>query len=172
VGGFTVLVEAGGKPDASRIAPHCKSAPREWSCLLAARHRLDLAETIPPRSSWQGDQRIRAAVIAAPALGYLFDRSALASVQLPVQLWQAGADRTIVEPWGAQPVKQGLPRPPDFHFVAGAGHADFTAPCAPLPADPPASPCPPEFGFDRVAFHAAFNAAIVGFLTRWLDPGT
>jgi len=169
-GAFTVLVAAGGVPDVGKIAPHCRAAPAEWSCVMAARHRLDLAETPMPRGAWGRDGRIKAASIAAPAAGYLFDTSGLEAVRIPVQLWQAGDDQTVPEPWSVTPIREGLPGAPEFHFVRGAGHRDFGAPCAASVMASHPSLCRDASGFDRAAFHQMFNAAIVAFFSKML-PG-
>ena len=91
LGAFTVLTVAGGRPDLNRIAPHCRLAASEWSCAVARGH-LDIAEDPPPIINWVRDPRIKAVVIAAPALGYLFGKQGLKDVTMPVQLWQASPD--------------------------------------------------------------------------------
>jgi predicted dienelactone hydrolase len=171
VGGFTALVLLGGKPDARQIAPHCRRAPAEWSCGLGAAHQLEIAANPPRPEWWSADRRIKAAVVAAPALGYLFGKTGLSAVNVPVQLWRAERDHVLVWPWSATPVARDLPAPPDYHVVPGADHADFTAPCAAGVARRFPRLCRDPSGFDRAAFHVGFNNAVVGFFTRWLMPG-
>ena len=116
-GGFTVLAAAGGRPDWSRIVPHCAEHPDFYDCRLIGSH---------PRA--QGthpivrDGRIRAIVIAAPALGFTFDRAGLRTVTMPVQLWRAEDDGILPAPYYADAVRVALPHPPEFHDVPGAGH--------------------------------------------------
>ena len=101
------------------------------------------------------DRRIKAIVVATPALGFTFDRSGLRTVTVPVQLWRAGDDRILPAPWYADAVRAALPRSPEFHDVAGAGHFDSLAPCA---ADAPRLPiCDGVPGFDRNGFHRALG---------------
>lgn len=69
MGGFAGLVTLGGAPDFSRVIAHCKEHPLEIACeivkpLLAERQILDAPATTDRR-----DERIRAAVIVAPAIG-------------------------------------------------------------------------------------------------------
>ena len=72
-GGLTGVAAIGGAPDMSLMAPHCRAHPDFYDCKLIARAGLDLAKVPPPpRDVWLADRRIRAAVIAAPALGFVF----------------------------------------------------------------------------------------------------
>ena len=155
-GGFTVLAAAGGRPDLSLTAPHCAAHPDFFDCRLVAAH---------PRTAmpWPAirDTRIKALVVAAPALGFSFGEHGLRNVRVPVQLWRADADQILPAPFYADAVRAALPLTPDFHSVPGAGHFDFLAPCA-YAADAPV-PCGSAPGFDRAAFHAEFNAAVVRF---------
>jgi predicted dienelactone hydrolase len=169
VGGFTALVAAGGRPDAARLPPHCRTAPTEWPCSMAARPALDLAAGPIPPSAWRSGVPIRAVVLAAPAMGYLFDGGGLANVRIHVQLWEATNDQVLAEPWSAQAVQHDLPIPPELHVVQGADHADFGAPCRPEIATGPMRPfCLDASGFDRTQFHKIFDQEVVRFFRRWL----
>jgi predicted dienelactone hydrolase len=126
-GGFTVLAAAGGIPDLSRIAGHCRANPAFYDCTLTAAHLPGSRAS----QRWTHDMRIKAVVAAAPALGFTFTRAGLAGVGQPVQLWQAEKDRVLPSPWYAEPVRAALSRAPEFHNVTGADHFDFLPPCAP-----------------------------------------
>lgn len=161
-GGFTVLAEAGGRPDLSSLTRHCVDHPAWFDCRLLASH----PHADRPAWSWQGDQRIKALVVAAPALGFAFDRAGLATLTMPIQLWRADDDEILPAPDYADAVRAALPRAPEFHAVRKAGHFDFLMPCT----SPDALPeiCSSRPSFDRAAFHRAFNARIVRFLTEAL----
>ncbi|WP_447406494.1 hypothetical protein, partial [Clostridium perfringens] len=73
------------------------------------------------------DPRIKAIVVAAPAIGFTFDRAGLEKVRIPVQLWRADNDQILPAPFYADAVRAALPIRPDFHAVSGAGHFDFLA---------------------------------------------
>lgn len=169
-GGFTVLAAAGGRPDLDRIGPHCEAHPDFYDCHLIAaeaargRHLRPAVFTPAPR--------LAALVVAAPALGFAFTRSGLAAIAAPVQLWQAGDDEILPAPHYVEPVAAGLPHPPDHHVAEGARHYDILAPCSPDLAAAAPEICASAPGFDRAAFHARFNAAIVAFFDRALRrPG-
>ncbi|GEB37169.1 dienelactone hydrolase [Gluconacetobacter liquefaciens] len=162
-GGFTVLAAAGARPDLAQFAPHCREHPGFYDCVLLRAH---------PRENgghgWVGrrDGRIKAIVVAAPALGFAFDRTGLAPVTIPVQLWKAGRDAILPAPYYADVVRDNLPQVPDFHLVPDAGHFDFLAPCIATAMSNPI--CTSRAGFDRSAFHARFNAAVVRFFQSHL----
>jgi predicted dienelactone hydrolase len=161
-GGFTVLAAAGGDPDLSRLADHCRANPAFYDCRLVAQHAATPnggqgARRLPH------DARLKALVVAAPALGFTFTRESLAHVTQPVQLWQAGGDQILPSPFYAEPVRDALPRKPEYVRVEGAGHFDFMPPCSPeLAANAPMI-CASTPGFDRAGFHQNFNGEMIRF---------
>ena len=153
-GGTTALVVLGGGPDLSSVPGHCAKTP-ELVCRLA--------KPGPAPLGWTHDSRVKAAVIAAPGYGFAFDRSGLAAVTVPVQLWAGGRDSTVPVATNAAIVRGLLPTPPEFHLVSGAGHLSFLPPCGlAKPLLPPAL-CADPPGFDRKAFHQTFNRDVVAF---------
>lgn len=158
-GGFTVLAAAGGRADLSRFAPHCAAHPAAYDCRLVGH-----AGSAPPEviTGFVSDARIRALVVAAPALGFTF-QGGLDGVTQPMQLWRADADRVLPAPDYADAVRATLPHPPEFHAVPGADHWDFLAPCTPALAQAAPAICGEIGSFDRPAFHRAFNAEVVRF---------
>ncbi|MFN7128804.1 MAG: alpha/beta hydrolase family protein [Brevundimonas sp.] len=164
-GGFTVLTAAGGEPDLTRILDHCRAHPDFYDCGLVA------TRGAPPPvgdQAWVHDTRIKSVVAAAPALGFAFTRKGLSGVHQPVQLWRAEGDHVLPSPFYAEPVRDALPRPPEYRAVPGADHFDFLPPCsAQLAAAAPAI-CTPTPGFDRAAFQDQFNREVIGFFRRTL----
>ncbi len=170
-GGFSVLALAGGRPDMSLVATHCKSHPRQFACGIA---RSRIAKTGDSHDSHPATPHaasprypLKAIVIAAPALGFTF-KGGLADVQIPVQLWRADEDEILPAPDYADVVRSALPTPPEFRAVPGAGHYDFLAPCSDALRRIAAPICRSAPGFDRSAFHTEFNAAVVDFFAREL----
>jgi predicted dienelactone hydrolase len=169
-GGFTVLAAIGGAPDFSKIRPHCEAHPDYFECTLNKR-----AAIAPPPAAGASDAtsfrdpRIKTAVIAAPALGYTFDREGLDPVTIPIQLWSAEFDHILPAPDYADSVRANLPRPPEFHLVAKADHFDFLAPCSAELAKIAPDICQSLSGFDRGEFHERFNAEVVRFFRETLQ---
>ena len=164
-GGFTVLVAAGGEPDLTTLAPHCKAHPDFFDCKLAAGHPLptDLSKAV-----WAHDARIKAVVSAAPALGYSFSKAGLSKVTVPLQLWRAADDQILPDPFYASTVRANLPQAPDYQVVPKAGHFDFLTPCNDQGRATAAAICGSAPGFDRAAFHQDFDTKVVGFFKAHL----
>ena len=157
-GGFTVLAAAGGDPDLALVVPHCAAHPDDYDCSLVRAHGAPNLAT----QTFVHDRRIRALVVAAPALGFTFAHG-LSSVSQPVQLWRADDDHVLPAPDYADAVRAALPSPPEFHTVPGADHFDFLAPCSDALAKVAPFICKSAPGFDRAAFHASFDKAVVAF---------
>jgi len=167
-GGFTVLSLAGGEPDLSRFAPHCRAHPAVYDCALVARSAGVMAAVAAAKPVWTHDPRLRAVVSAAPAVGFTFGTEGLKSVTVPVSLWRAEFDSVLPDPDYATAVQVALPRPPEFHLVANADHYDFLPPCNDILKRNAAFICPSRPGFDRARFHADFNREVVAFFRRTL----
>jgi predicted dienelactone hydrolase len=167
-GGLTVLIAAGGEPDLSRIGAHCTEHPAFFDCRLLAEHHVRPPPAGAKPLPFPHDTRMRAIVVAAPALGFTFTPDGLRHVTVPVQLWRADADTILPAPYYADAVRAALPAPPDFHTVPNAGHFDFLAPCSAALAHIAPPICVSAPGFDRARFHAVFNDAVVAFFKRTL----
>jgi predicted dienelactone hydrolase len=167
-GGFTALVDIGGQPDLSLVRPHCATHPTAFECGLTTKAGAAAPTALPSRADFSGDPRIRAAVVAAPALGFTFGREGLRGVHIPVQLWRPAEDHLLPNPDYAQSVRDNLPRAPEYHVVANADHFDFLAPCTDALARFAPEICVERPGFDRAAFHVQFDAAVVSFFKRTL----
>jgi predicted dienelactone hydrolase len=169
-GGFTTLALIGGRYDLRLIEPHCDSHPSEYTCQLVAANAASVQATavLPPGAEGT-DARIRAAVIAAPALGFTFTQQGLSDVRVPLLLWRAADDQVLPQPFYAQAVYDALPVKPRYVVVPHAGHYDFLAPCSDALARRVPNICTSEPEFDRAAFHRQFDAAIVDFFNANLQ---
>lgn len=167
-GGFTALVNVGGQPDLGKVLSHCAAHPDHFACMLISQRGAGARLTAIAATAQMHERRIRVAVIVAPALGFTFDAAALSRVDIPVQLWRAEDDVILPHPWYSEAVRVSLPRKPDYHVVAKAGHFDFLAPCnAKLAAIAPPI-CESQEGFDRAAFHRRFNGDVIGHFKKFL----
>lgn len=166
-GGFTVTALAGGISDPARIRRHCEEQPAFFACRLFAQQPID-ASGWRPRGH---DTRVKAAVIAGPALGLAFTDESLAAIRIPIQLWQAAEDEILPAPFNVEPVRDRLGRPPEYHRVTGAMHYDFLPPCAPEMMAALPVLCHSKPGFDRAAFHRMFNREVVRFFRDAFGPG-
>ena len=168
-GGFTVLVAAGGVPDLSEIAKYCEAHADHDLCAALKHAGADPHfGTDVPADAWVHDPRIKAAVIAAPAFGFAFGRAGLSSVRIPIQLWRAADDRHQPHPYYDEAVRAALPRAPEYHVIANAGHYDFLPPCDARLSRKAPDLCNSTPGFDRTAFHEQFNADVVQFFQTTL----
>ena len=165
-GAFTVLAAAGRTPDIGRINALCAAHPAFFDCRLIGGAAAAPTQPVLTRTP----HVLRGLVVAAPALGFTFGPGSLAALTMPVQLWQAAEDVILPTPNYAEPVQAALPNPPEFHSVAGAGHFDFMSPCPEGMARAVPAICGSAPGFDRVAFHARFNADMIRFMTEALRP--
>ena len=166
-GGFTVLAAAGGDPDLSRLADHCRANPGFYDCRLIGQHAGTMKDgAAAPRLPH--DARIKALAVAAPALGFTFTKEGLSRVTQPVQLWQAGADQILPAPFYVEPVRDALPVTPEYRRVEGAAHFDFLPPCSPQLAAAAPMICTPTPGFDRAAFHETLNREMIRFFKTHL----
>lgn len=160
-GGYTGLVLAGAHPDFERLPPlpssACATALESPACVqMRKRFRELLASPLAH------DDRIKAAVIVDP-LSVVFDADSLKRVALPIQLWASAYGGDGVTPESVAAVRRDLPAPPDWQLAENAEHFAFLAPCSPAQRAAKSEICHDAPGFDRVAFHAEFNAKVLAF---------
>jgi predicted dienelactone hydrolase len=163
-GGFTVLTAVGAQPDLRIVARHCAEA-REFACDLLRQANSPLLNSDTPDmgGTFLPDARIKAAVVAAPGLGFAMGPNAFGNVRVPIQLWSADQDANVPYATNARPVRGALGPLAEFHSVPGAGHFSFLAPCGLLR---PPGICSDPGQFDRKAFHANMNASVVAFYDK------
>jgi predicted dienelactone hydrolase len=158
-GGTTALIAAGGVADMMQVVAFCRTNPDDWSCQRSRESGPVAAGTaLAPIS--EPDPRIRAVVVAAPAIAAVFEPAGLAAVKQPVQLW-VGAEDAIVR--NASLVRALLPTPPDYHLVTGGGHFAFLAPCSAILETTAPQLCVDPPGFDRAAFLRTFQQSVAAF---------
>lgn len=163
-GGFTVLTSIGAQPDMRLIPTHCARSP-EFVCEVLKHSASPLlkAAAADAGGSFQHDARIKAAVVAAPGLGFTLVPDGLVKVSVPVQLWSGDLDDKVPYATNAKLIRDALGSRVDYQAAAGAGHTSFLAPCGLI--GPPAI-CSDPGKFDRKAFHTIMNASVIGFFDK------
>ncbi len=165
-GGYTAIVIIGGKPGFSNINEHWTHHPHD----PYAKDMAELIRTCPIPSDTLAlhDPRVCAAVIMAPGLGFMFDKDALATINIPVRLYRAEHDEVLVFPSNAEHVRRMLPQEPEYIVVKGAGHYVFLAPApgALVKAEPDIFT--DRGGFNRLEFHERLNEETLEFFNRTL----
>jgi predicted dienelactone hydrolase len=174
-GAFTALISIGGVPDGRLQEAHHQAHPDYYDAQLfnrasdeAKAEMLAQVHSTSPASIWVHEPRIKAAVVAAPAVGYAFGREGLKNITVPIQLWRAADDHILPHPDYADAVRIALPTPPEYHVVENADHFDFLAPCTDMLRQFAPMICVSRPGFDRAAFHQTFNAEVVRFFKETL----
>ena len=160
-GAYTGLVIAGGRLDILGIAPLCSEGFIDGMCAEIGKGK------VPARRA-AADARFGAVVLADLEFGRAFTLDGLADVKLPVQLWASERGGDGVLPEDNEAIDENLPAKPDYRVVPRSGHFAFIVPCSAEAAKALPEICVDGEGFDRVAFHKEFNAAVVAFFRRHL----
>ena len=164
-GGATGLLIGGGIGDWQRVAASCSSHPDDWGCSRARAAGATAATDAEPRvAGW--DPRVRALVVAAPAIAIMFEPRGLSAVTIPVQLWIGERDDVVPN---APLVRSLLPRSPEYHLVPNGGHFAFLAPCNEILQSAALEICADPTGFNRAAFLQTFQRDVVAFFRKTLQ---
>jgi predicted dienelactone hydrolase len=162
-GGTTALIASGGVANTDLVVAFCQKNPDDWGCRHAAQRSPAAAETVSAPISGS-DPRIKAVVIAAPALAvafaFAFQPNGLSGIKVPVQLW-VGAEDDIVR--DAFLVRTLLRVPPDYHLVLNGGHFAYLTPCTEILRKSAPEICADPKGFDRIAFLQRFHQSVIAF---------
>ena len=168
LGGFTTIVVSGGEPDLRRMQELCTIHLTAPECRFIKGRNGDQLNPMVIGPVWVHDQRVKAVVVAAPAVSYLFGPGSLKEVRMPMQLWRAGDDEQAPDEWNTALIRKELPATPEEHVVPRAGHYVFLAPCSDSLAKQVPQICSDAAGFDRKAFHRDFNREVVAFFSKHL----
>jgi len=162
-GGFTVLNLIGGVTNLSAIPVECAARPEFFCNVLRQVHSPLIDPHSPAQPEFVRDARIKAAVVAAPGLGFTFAGRGLHDVRIPVQVWYGTADTTVPFATNTGVVLAGLGRRADTRPIPGATHFSFLAPCGLLK---PSTFCRDPDGFNRESAHRAMNAQMLAFFDK------
>ena len=166
IGGFSALVAAGGHPDFEALDAFCASENRDATCgpqLENPEHSgasVRLQDTAYMRASkdrlnaFEGDDRIRAVFLIAPALGAAFERDDLTRVHAPIALAVGDADRVAPAVTNAATIAERSSQAQLSLIEGGVGHYTFLAECGPIGVNALPDLCQDAEGVDRAAVHA------------------
>lgn len=147
--------------------------PEEFVCGIGLMDDIDPAALTEQFHSDAGDSRIAAISIAAPGIGFAFNRNTLEQVTIPVQIWSGMRDDRVPHDTNGANIAANLPEGADVRLVENAGHFAFLTECNPLLED--ANPgiwkmvCVDPEGFDRAEFHRHMNSTIIDFFNTTLQ---
>jgi predicted dienelactone hydrolase len=162
-GGTTAFLMIGGQVVPARVLGFCRDNPDDWGC-HAAKTRggpNTWDEAGPPVTG--RDPRIKAAVLAAPALAHAY----LAPTDhVPLQIWVGGQDKIVTD---AARVHAVVPAG-DEHLIKEAGHFAYLAPCSDMLAGIAPEICQDPDDFDRKRFLIGFQQSVVAFFRGHLKP--
>ena len=164
-GAYTMTVLAGGEPDFERFAEHARLNPNDPVLLP---HWELTVETLREQEQPDYDVPIVAAVLMAPAFGFLFDRERLARVRAQARLYRAEMDKQLRADAHVEPYLRCLPMVPEYRIVKGAGHDAFLSPCPDALIEEDPDICRDRPGFNRIAFHERLNVQVLDFFHRTL----
>ncbi len=167
VGGFTATVVGGGRPNISSLETYCRTNAATDPDTCPADRGLSPESLIERRYLAGGlslaDARVRAAILMAPAIGPLFDPSALADVSIPVMLFWAGKDEILNEPANSRRYVNGLRNVRDRAFPE-IGHFTFLNECSAFLATAAPDICRDPLGVERAAVHEVIAGETEAFL--------
>lgn len=161
-GGITALTLAGAAPDFSRITSYCAENADDGSTCRGGLNGTVRIEN--PALRITPDSRVRAAVLLAPAWGFMFPRETLAKVTMPLLIFRGANDNDVREPFSAEWIGRNVatPSPP---IVVPGPHLVFLAPCKPGVS---ADMCADAPGFDRRPVHERILSESLRFFQRTL----
>ena len=158
-GGYTGLVMIGANPDFHKGEAFCAKLPDVPMC-----EQIRAGEI--PTQPLVHDPRVKAIAIADPLS--FFTAEGLKNITTPIQLWASEFGGDGVTPESVAAIDRDLPTKPDYRVAPGAAHFAFLAPCPQQLIKAIPEICVDAAGFDRVAFHKEFNAAVVAFFREHL----
>ncbi|MDR2726712.1 MAG: dienelactone hydrolase family protein [Deltaproteobacteria bacterium] len=120
-GGAAALLSIGGRISPAAWEQWKADAPPDAPYLYPwAKPRLDALAADPSLHHLHAYNRIRCAIVAAPAYSMLFDPASLARIQAPVMLLATEQDPINPAPHRLRTLRDKLPLPPDMALIRGA----------------------------------------------------
>lgn len=166
LGGYTVIVAAGGITEPSRIRAFCGSTAADALCTVpqnisnlrlqsGARLRSDpdFRQRYDAASKDYRDERIRAVLAMAPGLVPVFSPDSLRTITVPTAVVSGSADEITPLDSGAKALTSAIPKAA-LEVFPSAGHFVFFGVCTRIGRLFLAAVCRDSVGVDREVVHA------------------
>tara|TARA_R110002072_G_scaffold117154_1_gene248009 strand:- start:233 stop:1300 length:1068 start_codon:yes stop_codon:yes gene_type:complete len=127
-GGFTVLGLAGAEYSIEAMRNYCNNNPTERDCLLTKGFNWEEINTSDGHLSYK-DDRIKAALSMAPAVGRGVNARSLQSISIPIVIASARDDEWLPYEWNAKYYTHNITSATSLVFEHG-GHFLFMQECA------------------------------------------
>ena len=140
LGGYTVLSLAGGITDLAAYEAFCSGPSRDFTCepqaeFLEVREEFERVRNDPQvlgslarHGRSFRDERVRAVLALAPALGGAFTDAGLSTIRVPVQIIAGDADPVTPLPTNARRFAHAIGNA-GFTVLEGVGHYTFLSEC-------------------------------------------
>jgi predicted dienelactone hydrolase len=179
LGGYTVIVLAGGITSTVRFRRFCASpqadrmcvAPPEFAdlrekAMALARTDPNFAAALADDARSYRDARVRAVFAMAPALGPALTPESLAKLAIPIEIIAGAGDRVAPVTSGAKSLAAAIPHATLRLLPAPTGHYVFTATCTTAGRSARPGVCVDPPGVDRDAVHATTADLAEAFFAR------
>jgi predicted dienelactone hydrolase len=166
LGGYTVIVTAGGITDPTRIEAFCRSSAADGLCvpppdisdmrqssLARLRSDPDFRQRYSAAGNSYRDARVRAVFAMAPGLGPIFTPESLGKVSIPLAIVNGSADKITPPTSGAEALAKAIPHATLKSFPH-AGHFVFVGTCTRVGRVFLRAACSDPDGTDRNEVHA------------------
>jgi len=168
LGGFTALVGAGARADLTRLRRFCAAHPQDGVC----RPQIEFPVTPAQRAAFEGDPanadllsnagadhsipHLRAVFAMAPAVVQGLTPASLRHIAVPVSIILGGSDVVAPPQTNGIVAAQLIPHA-ELKIMAGAGHYNFLANCAPDAGLPICAGAAPQEDVHAAAIRAALG---------------
>jgi predicted dienelactone hydrolase len=179
LGGFTSLVEIGGRPDFDQFRAFCASAERDAICDPQIEYPVDIrkqpsvlaepgmAAIVADQKADLSDPRVKAAFVIAPAVIQGIDFGSLRRLRKPVAIALGDADTVAPAKTNGELAAALIPGA-TIDVLPGVRHYDFLSLCGPGASVLPAAYCAESPGVSRAATHDRVIHEAIAFFDRTL----
>ena len=183
LGGYTVIVAAGGRTDLAAFADFCRGPERDATCeepaefpgMLAQFERLKgedprVQASLRRHHASFRDPRIRAVFVMAPALGRAFTPAGLAEVSVPVAIVVGQADTVAPPPTNAQHLARWIPGATVTVLPGQVSHYTFLSEGTAYGKQASPTFCQDHASIDRAVVHHQVAQMAQEFFAQHLAP--